>query len=71
MNELKQEMITDIIKLLQKEGMKLQEANIPIKDQLACLDVILDSIKFLRDYDENTKILNQHYINKKYNEKGR
>ena len=33
------------------------------------LDVLIDTMKFLQNYDENTKVLNQYWLNKKRQEK--
>ena len=57
----KEEIIDKIQDLLLKEGKILQsDKEIPIKDKLDKVDVVLNTFKFLNNYDENIEILNQH-----------
>lgn len=41
------------------------------EDKIIQISVLLDTMKFLQDYDENVKVLNEHLINKKNSERNR
>ena len=57
----KQEMINRIKDTLVDRTRELQrEEDTDVQDRLVQMDVILDTMKFLNDYDENVKVLNKH-----------
>ena len=70
MTQNKQKMIDEIFKLLQAQGEVLyndtQASNVGIAEKL---DVLIDTMHFLRDYDENVQVLNRYWLDKKYKEK--
>ena len=61
MNEAKEEMINKIQKALSKEIEFVRMNNdIELDDKVKQIDILFDTIKFLKDYDENIKILNKY-----------
>lgn len=57
----REEIIDKIQDLLLKEGKILQnDKEMPKKDKLDKVDVLLNLVKFLDNYDENIEILNKH-----------
>ncbi len=69
MDDNKKLMIDKLISLLQHEGEALKEESIDPISALEKLDVLIDSMKFLENYEENCKVLNQYWINKNYQDK--
>ena len=69
MDDNKKLMIDKLISLLQHEGEILKEESIDPISALERLDVLIDSMKFLENYEENCKVLNQYWINKNYQNK--
>lgn len=41
-----------------------QDETLSLEDKCLQVDVLVDTLKFLDNYDENVKVLNQHYLNK-------
>lgn len=39
------------------------------EQQLVQVDVILDTMKFLQDYEENVKVLNKYWLEKRWKQK--
>lgn len=65
----KEEIIDKIQALIREEGKKLQDdTKTPITEKLIKADVLLDTMKFLNNYDKNIEILNQHIKNNKWKE---
>ena len=57
----REEIIDKIQDLLLKEGKILQNnKEMPIKDKLDKVDVVLNLVKFLDNYDENIETLNKY-----------
>lgn len=65
--ELKQKEVDKIVSLLQQRGREIHDNNEVPQQQLASMDVLIDTIKFLEHYEENVKILNQHLKDKRFN----
>ena len=59
--------ITDAIKDFGKEARENQ--TLTLNDKIDQVDVLLDTLKFLSDYDENVKVLNKYYANKRFQER--
>ena len=58
---MKEEIINKIIKAMEAEGEYIyNNKDMKPEDKLIQADVLIDVIKFLKDYDRNTKILNQN-----------
>lgn len=58
---LKEETINKIQDLLLEEGKTLQDnKEIPTRDKIERVDVLLNLVKFLDNYDENIEVLNRH-----------
>ena len=56
-----------VLKLLEKEcGNIVDDYSIETEDKVAQMDVILNILKFLKNYEENVEILNKHNINKRW-----
>lgn len=66
---MKDEVIKGITEYLQQQGEILQKSDISPEDKATQLDVLLDTMHFLKDYDENIKVLNDYWINKRQREK--
>lgn len=69
MNNNKKSMIHELFKTLQLKGKELQDEKMSLYEKASKLDVVLDTMKFLQDYDENVKVLNQYWNNKRKQEK--
>lgn len=69
MDKDKQTIIDEIVKMLQLKGVDLENEDIDLYQKAMKLDVLIDTMKFLQNYDENTKVLNQYWLNKKRQEK--
>ena len=46
-----------------------EDESLSIQDKCIQLDVILDTMRFLNDYEENVKVLNKHLAEKRKQEK--
>ena len=71
MSDNKQQYIEELLALLREQGetVKSNKNNKITLDMLERADVLLDLIKFLKDYDENIIILNKHWQEKHKKEK--
>lgn len=61
---IKEDTFDRIVHLLQEEGQRIQSDNESILDQLTRMNIIIDMIKFINNYDENIRVLNAHYLSK-------
>lgn len=69
-NDDKNVIIMKLQKLLQDIGQSVQDDDtLSTENKLMQVDVILDTMKFLKDYDINIKVLNKYWLNKKWNDK--
>lgn len=41
-----------------------QDETLSLGDKCLQVDVLIDTLKFLDNYDENVRVLNQYYLNK-------
>ena len=64
--QIRDEMINKVKDTIQKLGADLNHVSTKeqAEEQLIQVDVLLDTIKFLNDYEENIKVLNKHWLNK-------
>lgn len=63
-------MLDKITKKLQEIGEELQsDTELPVWDKATQMDVMLDTLHFLQDYDENVKVLNKYWVEKRRREK--
>lgn len=71
MSDNKQEYIEELLALLREQGenVRSNESNKTTLDMLERADVLLDLMKFLKDYEENVKVLNAYWLDKHYKEK--
>ena len=66
----KEQIMTRMSNVLKGQAMFIREDNtITDVERLEQIDVILDLMKFLKDYDENIIILNKHWQEKHKKEK--
>lgn len=69
MEEAKQQIINRLSNVLKGQAMYVREDDtLSNTERLQQMDVLLDLMKFIRNYDENAKILNQYL--QKQNQKG-
>ena len=62
MKPAKQIMIDKIIEAIKDLGHETKEnEQVSTKDKFDQVDVLLDTMKFLNNYDENVKVLNTYY----------
>ena len=67
MKDAKQSMIDEISDRIRDLGEEIRyNKDLSIEDKMTQMDILLDTIKFLKDYDENVKILNKHRIEHKW-----
>ena len=60
-----QKIIEELQKALLKEVEFIRQNPRKTTDEkIVQVDVLFDTMKFLKDYEENIKILNQYYLNK-------
>ena len=68
--EYEDEIIHKINNGVQKLGKELMDDKVtPAKDKTYQMDVLLDTMHFLSDYEENVKVLNDYWRNKRHQEK--
>ena len=66
----KAEVIKSIIKALELEGRKIDaDEHSTLEDRCLKMDVVLDTLHFLRDYEENVAILNAYCRDKRFDNK--
>ena len=69
MRPAKQVMIDKIIEAIKDFGEDTRKnTEMSTKDKCIQVDVLLDTIRFLDNYDENVKILNEHVNKNKWKE---
>lgn len=67
MKDAKQSMIDEISDRIRDLGEEIRyNKDLSMEDKMTQMDILLDTIKFLKDYDENVKILNKHRIEHKW-----
>ena len=65
MKPAKQIMIDKIVEAIKNFGEETRnDKDTSLKDKCIQVDVLLDTIKFLDNYDENIKVLNDYYTKK-------
>ena len=65
---MKKEMILKITKYLAEQSDKIMsDKSLSTKDKLSQMDIVLNTTKFLTDYDKNIEILNKYYYDNRYN----
>ena len=65
--QIREETIMSILKALQDTGEIVREdKKASLDDKVIKMDVILDTMRFLNNYEENVKILNKYWCNKKF-----
>jgi len=61
----KEVVMEKLIEGLRRQGELLQQdEELSIQDKLIQMDVILDVLHFIQDYDENIKVLNNYWLHK-------
>lgn len=74
---IKAEIIKNITAALELEGRKIEaDEHSTLKDRCLKMDVVLDTLRFLKDYEENVAILNsfgrdRRFDNKRSDDEGR
>lgn len=68
-NEVREKIINELVLIIEQKGKEIQGSNIPIGEQLVQVDVLIDTIRFLDKYVENTKVLNQYWRAKRDTER--
>lgn len=62
MKKAKEVMIDKIVDAIKNFGAQVRaNENLSLSEQIAQVDVLLDTIKFLDNYEENVKVLNEHH----------
>ena len=67
--EFRKQIIGEVSELIMQKGKEIQDSDMPTTEQLAKVDVLLDTVHFLSDYDENVKVLNKYWLEKKWKQK--
>ena len=66
----RQKVIDEITRKLEEIGKQLQQdKGMNPQDKAVQVDVMLDTLHFLQDYDENVKVLNQYWMEKRRRQK--
>lgn len=66
----KEQIIDRLFNMLQGQGMYVREdGTLSQEDKLIQADILLDTMKFLKDYDENVQVLNRYWLDKHRREK--
>ena len=66
----KEAIMSRMTNVLKGQAMFVREDNtISVQDKCTQMDVILDLMRFLNDYDENVQVLNRHIEQKRQKEK--
>lgn len=66
----KQQIINRLFNVLQGQGMYVKEdGTLSPNDKLEQTSILVDTMKFLKDYDENVKVLNKYWLDKRRKEK--
>lgn len=66
----KETIMTRMSNVLKGQATHIREdESLSIQDKCIQMDIILDIMRFLNDYDENVKVLNKHLAEKKKREK--
>lgn len=69
-NEAKEQIMKRLTNVLQGQGTIIREDTITsAEDKLTQMDVVLDVLHFLKDYDENVAVLNKYWLDKRHREK--
>ena len=63
--EFRKQIIDEVSELIMQKGKEIQDSDMPTMEQLTKVDVLLDTVHFLSDYDENVKVLNKYWLEKK------
>lgn len=67
---VKQQIINRLFNMLQGQGMYVREdGTLSPDDKLKQISILVDTMKFLKDYDENVKVLNKYWLDKHRKEK--
>lgn len=66
----KQQLMNRLFNVLRGQGTYIKEdESLSLEDRVQQMDIILDTMKFLKDYDENVKVLNKYWLDKHRKEK--
>lgn len=69
-SESKEAVLQRLCNMLQGQGMFIREdTTMTSEEKLEQMDVVIDVLHFLNDYDENVKVLNEYWVKKRYAEK--
>ena len=67
--KFKKEIINELDKAIEQIAKKLKDSNSNINEQVVKVDVLLDTMKFLDNYDENVEVLTKYWLEKKWQTK--
>ena len=66
----KEQLMTRMFNVLKGQGMYVREdTSLTDREKLEQADIILNMMKFLKDYDENIEVLDKYWKEKYYKEK--
>lgn len=65
----KEAMKDKLFQALQQQGEELRSSGLQGLDVAEQLDVLIDTMHFLQDYDENVRVLNDYWLKKRQEEK--
>ena len=66
----KEQLMTRMFNVLKGQGMYVREdTSLTNREKLEQADIILNMMKFLKDYDENIEVLDKYWKEKHYKEK--
>ena len=69
-NDAKEQLINRMFNVLQGQAMYVREdTTLTDVEKLEQADILLDLMKFLKDYDENVVVLNRYWQEKRQKEK--
>ena len=66
-NQSRDMVMKKLVKFLEQEAETITTSKeIPVDDKVSQLDLVLNTVKFLGDYDKNIEILNKYYYDNRY-----
>ena len=67
--DYKKQIIDEITNFITQRGQQVRDSDLSVDDQVTQVDVLLDTLHFLQGYDENVKVLNKYWLEKRWKQK--
>lgn len=67
--DYKKQIIDEITNFITQRGQQVRDSDLSVDDQVTQVDVLLDTLHFLQCYDENVKVLNKYWLEKRWKQK--